>query len=99
MSTQYKPVDPDYHELISEVISRNKPIVIHYFGKGNTLESKKGAAKEILSNQNHEEFVAFKNGEKIRLDRIITFDGKPGPAYDEYDSFALACLDCTGGMD
>jgi hypothetical protein len=36
---------------------------------------------------------------KIRLDRIIVFNGKPGPAYDEYDSYALACLDCTGGMD
>ncbi len=25
--------------------------------------------------------------------------GKPGPAYDEYDAFALACLDCNVQSD
>jgi len=28
-----------------------------------------------------------------------TINGKPGPAYDEYDRYGLACLDCGGGMD
>jgi hypothetical protein len=34
---------------------------------------------------------------QIRIDRIITLFGKPGAAYDEYDSFANQCLACTGG--
>lgn len=36
------------------------------------------------------------NNEHIRIDRIITLFGKPGAAYDEYDAFANACLNCAG---
>jgi len=36
---------------------------------------------------------------KIRIDRIITVFGKPGPAYDEYEAYANQCLSCTGGYD
>jgi hypothetical protein len=38
-------------------------------------------------------------GEQVRLDRIITINGKPGPAFDEYDNYANACLSCQGGNE
>jgi len=38
-------------------------------------------------------------GEQVRLDCIITINGKPGPAFDEYDSYANACLSCQGGNE
>jgi hypothetical protein len=98
MKSQYLPVDPDFTEQIEKTISRNNPINVHYFEKGNEVESVKGLAKKI-ANSKKGEFIEFENGQKIRLDRIIVFDGKPGPVYDEYDSYALACLDCTGGMN
>jgi len=99
MATDYLPVNPDFEELFEQAVSDNRFVSIHYFGQENTVESEKGKLKHLLSNARHEEFVVFENGKQIRLDRIIVFDGKPGPAYDEYDSFALACLDCMGGMD
>jgi hypothetical protein len=98
MKSQYLPVDPDFTEQIEKTIPGNNPINVHYFEKGNEVETVKGLAKKITSNKNGE-FIVFESGQKIRLDRIVVFNGNPGPAYDEYDSYALACLDCMGGMD
>ncbi len=99
MNTKYLQVDLDFLEQIEKTISEKNSISVHYFEEENTLENAKGKIKEIETNKSSGEFLVFENGPKIRLDRIIVFNGKPGPAYDEYDSFALACLDCMGGMD
>ena len=98
MNSKYLQVDLDFLEQIEKTISGNNSISVHYFKMGDELETVKGLAKKIVSGKKGE-FIVFENGQKIRLDRIIVFNGKPGPAYDEYDSYALACLDCTGGMD
>lgn len=99
MNLKYIPVDPDYLEQIEQVISEENEVSVHYFEKDNILKKVTGKISEIYSNQNNEDFLVLKDKVKIRLDRIIVFNGKPGPAYDEYDSYALACLDCMGGMD
>ena len=44
-------------------------------------------------------FVVLDNDVAIRVDRIITLFGKPGAAYDEYNAYGNACMDCTGGYD
>ena len=44
-------------------------------------------------------FITLQPAARLRIDRIITLFGKPGAAYDEYDSFANQCLSCTGGYD
>jgi len=44
-------------------------------------------------------YLRFENGVQVRLDRIIVINGRPGPAFEEYEGYALACLDCSGGMD
>ncbi|MGM0621751.1 MAG: hypothetical protein ACQETJ_11945 [Bacteroidota bacterium] len=99
MSTRYLPVDPDYYEIVEKAISEEKVVAVHYFGDDNSIKSAKAKVKEIQTNSENEEFVKLDNGEQIRIDRIIVLGGKPGPAFDEYDAYALACLDCTGGMD
>jgi hypothetical protein len=99
MSTKYYPVDPDYHDMIHKEMSEKETAVINYFEDGNTLGNLSGKIKGIIADENHEEFVVLHSGKKIRIDRIIVLNGKPGPAYDEYDGYALACLDCMGGMD
>ena len=98
MEARYLPVHPDYYEIIEEAILKKSTASIHYFESGTTLRNAKGRIKEITVKPKQGEFVSLENGKKIRLDRIIVFNGKPGPAFDEYDSYALACLDCTGGM-
>lgn len=99
MSTRYMPVDPDYYEMIAGEQKKKETAVVHYFKDENVLGEEKAAIKGITKNSLNEEFVALNNGSSIRIDRIIVINGKPGPAYDEYDAYALACLDCMGGMD
>jgi hypothetical protein len=98
MKSQYLPVDPDFSEQFEKTIFGNNPMNIHYFEKGTEVKTVNGLAKKVVSEKKGK-FIVFENGQRIRFDRIIVFNGKPGPAYDEYDSYALACLDCMGGMD
>jgi hypothetical protein len=99
MNTRYMPVDPDYYEMIEKERTEKEISVIHYFKNEKSLGEEKGKIKGITTNHRNEDIVSLENGKGIRIDRIIVINGKPGPAYDEYDSYALACLDCMGGMD
>ncbi len=99
MNTRYMPVDPDYYEMIEKEKVEKDTAVIHYFKNKNSLGEEKSKIKGIQKNHRGEDFVTLINGKGVRFDRIIVVNGKPGPAYDEYDAYALACLDCMGGMD
>lgn len=99
MAKDYLPVDPDFYDIIEKEKLKKKIAVVNYFGENNSLEDAKGEIEGIVSSKNEEKFISFDTGKKVRLDRVITINGRPGPAYDEYDSYALACLDCQGGMD
>lgn len=99
MSSDYIRVNPDYYDIIEMEKSKSVLSIVNYFGSNGQLEDVKSKIIKIVTNENNEDHLLFENNEKIRLDRIITINGKPGPAFDEYDSYALACLDCTGGMD
>lgn len=92
------PIDPDFYDVIESIRNKNAPIKIHYFGKKNELCDAHGKIMGATINEKHEEHLVMNSGEQVRLDRIITLNGRPGPAYDEYDSYGLACLDCSGGM-
>ncbi len=95
----YRPVNPDFYEVITSEKQKNKISRIHYFMDGTQLGDLTGILKEIRITQNRAEYLVLENGLKARLDRIIVLNGIPGPAYDEYDDYASACLDCMGGMD
>ena len=43
--------------------------------------------------------MIFQNGNEVRVDRIIVYNGKPGPAFDEYQAFANECLSCKAGYE
>lgn len=99
MSTRYIPVDQDYHEMIEQERAKNATATVHFFTKENSLGEEKAKISGLTTNMRNEEFVSLENGKEIRIDRIIVINGKPGPAYDEYDSYALACLDCNVQTD
>lgn len=99
MNPRYLPVDPDYYEMIEKEKAEKDTAIIHFFKDDNSIGEAKGKVEEIIISERNEDFVSLEGGEGIRIDRIITLNGKPGPAYDEYDAYALACLDCMGGMD
>jgi hypothetical protein len=99
MDTRYTPVDPYFYEVIEKEKKARDNAIVNYFGQANNLEDARGKINMVITVNNHEMFLLMESGKKIRLDRIITINGKAGPAYDEYDSYANACLDCRGEPD
>ncbi|WP_016776574.1 hypothetical protein [Anaerophaga thermohalophila] len=96
--SKYLPVDPDFNDIIEELAKNKGELNVFFFLPENTLEQAKGEYKGIYKSEEGE-FLTLKNGEQVRLDRIITINGKPGPAFDEYDNYANACLSCQGGNE
>ncbi|MEH0158676.1 hypothetical protein V6R21_31865 [Limibacter armeniacum] len=101
MSTMYKesylPVDHDFREQVIALATQKKHIKVFYFDPDNNLEDAKGSIIDMVTNNNGEH--ALIGGKEVRLDKIIALDGKPGPSYDEYDSYGNACMNCNLGYD
>ncbi|WP_291857320.1 hypothetical protein [Marinilabilia sp.] len=96
--SKYLQVDPDFYEILEATVHKNDVQNVFFFLPDNTLGQVKGKYNGL--NKNSEgEFVTLKNGEFARLDRIITINGKPGPAFDEYDNYSNECLSCKAGYD
>ena len=99
MYKEYSPIDPDFYDILEKEISKKSISVVNYFGPDKEIEDVKGNLKEVFFIKHYESFLVFETDERVRLDRLITINGIPGPAYDEYDSYALACLECSAGME
>ena len=95
----FLPVDPEYTEIIQELGASGQELHVHFFNAQNRVVEVRGPFAGLTLNDTGEEFVVLGDRPQVRTDRIIAVNGRPGPAYDEYDSYALACLDCMGGMD
>jgi hypothetical protein len=93
MKNDYMPVAHHFYGIIDREKNKDIEAVVHYFGEGNELEGSRGKIGEIVREKNGE-FLPVNSGDKVRLDRIITINGKPGPAFDEYDNYANECMDC-----
>ena len=94
----FTPVAFEYYEILEEHQQKQTDAVIHYFKGEKEIESATGKILEILK-QEDGDFILLSSDEKVRLDKIITIYGRPGPAFDLYDSYGNSCMDCMGGMD
>lgn len=100
MKTAYKHIDPDYFELFEESIGSNNSRVIYFdLTDEPILKEAKGNIKYIERKEDLGYYIIFQNNDWVRADRIVVFNGKPGPAYDEYDAYGLAPLTCKAGYD
>jgi len=98
MKPKYMPVDPDYIDLFNKQAKKEEVKVVYFaFSNEPELLESKGKVLKIENITNEGEHLAMENGDKVRLDRVVVINGKPGPAYDEYDSYALAPLTCQAG--
>lgn len=94
--SSYLPVAWEYREsILAQIQSGNKGKVF-YFANQHKVEETAGILLKLLSEKSGD-FILMDNGDKIRIDRIITLFGKIGAAYQEYDAYASACMDCSGG--
>lgn len=98
-SPAYLPVDWVYREVIEEQIKISGTGKIFYFCKEEGICSAEGKIVKMEEIPGKGIFIHLDPRHMIRIDRIITLFGKPGAAYDEYDSYANACMDCMGGHE
>lgn len=98
MQPTYLPIDLSFFDFFEKEILKKKTRVV-YFGEGTILEEVSGKIESIVNNSGNEYFMKFETGEEVRVDRIIVYNGKPGPAFDEYDAYALECLSCKAGYE
>ena len=96
-NNSYLPVAWEYRELIEEQIHKRTSGKIFYFANENTVDEIQGSISEITDEKGQGVFILMNSLLRIRVDRIITFFGKIGPAYEEYNAYADACMDCSGG--
>ena len=99
LNDSYLPVAWEYREIVEEAIKTARKGKIFFFNKGQQVDEVKGKIVGLEEEKSAGVFLVLNTGAKVRLDRIITVFGKVGAAYDEYDSYANACLDCMGGYD
>lgn len=99
----YLPVAWEYRETVEEEIKKQTVGKIFFFDDTNQLEQIEGNILALLEEKGKGVFIRVKDANvasaseyHVRLDRIITLFGKVGAAYDEYDAFANACMDCKG---
>ena len=98
MQPLYLPIDPDFYELF-EKEKENDSTKVVYFGEGTNLEEINSKIDKIENRNGNAYFMIFQNGNEVRVDRIIVYNGKPGPAFDEYQAFANECLSCKAGYE
>jgi hypothetical protein len=99
MNTTYSPIPYDCREVIEEAIARKAQGKVFYFGTSGEVCSEEGTVLALEAVAGLGEFIVLEPEARVRIDRIITLFGKPGAAYDEYDAYANACLDCKGGYE
>ena len=98
MKPKYLPVDPDYIDLFKKEMQKGVAKVIYFeFSNDPELEESRGIINKIDTIKGEGEHFFMENGDTVRLDRVVVINGKPGPAYDEYDAYALAPLTCQAG--
>lgn len=98
METSYTPVQYVYREIIDEEIAKHTTGKVFYFDQQGALEVAEGRIVKV-EERNAGIFILMDSEVEIRVDRIITLFGRPAAAFDEYDAYANACMNCTGGDD
>ncbi|MEJ6980202.1 hypothetical protein WG906_07055 [Pedobacter sp. P351] len=97
METSYLPVQWVYREIVEEEIAKETNGTIFYFNDEDVIRDSKGRIVKLEDISGEGVFIKLDSGESIRIDRVITLYGKPGAAYEDYNYYANACLDCMGG--
>jgi len=99
VETSYTPVQYVFREMITEELEKRTVGRIFYFGTEELISCLDGTITVLKEINGQGLFIELDSGKEIRIDRIITLFGKPGPAYDEYDAYSNVCLSCTGGYE
>ena len=98
MDTAFTPVAYEYREVIQDEITKNTTGKIFFWSDDSKVDEAIGKIITLEDVPGKGMVIFLDSGATVRIDRIITLYGKPGAAFDEYDSFANQCLSCTAGV-
>ncbi len=92
---KYPGVDPDFIESIILLIESKRCGTINFFDDKYKLQGHEGHLLNINKTATGTYLEIGKTEHyRIRIDKIVTILGRPGPSYDAYDRFAHVCLTC-----
>ncbi|MEL6942080.1 MAG: hypothetical protein AAFO82_05375 [Bacteroidota bacterium] len=74
-SNDYQPISCDFYDLLEESVTLKKKSIIHFY---NTDYQEEQIVSRIINlfTKQKEEFLELENGQLIRLDQLISVDGK-----------------------
>lgn len=99
IESSYTPVQYCYREVIEDEITTQRTGKVFYFNTKGELDCVEGAVVALTEQTGMGLFITLSPEATVRIDRIITLFGKPGAAYDEYNAYANACMECNYGED
>jgi Rho-binding antiterminator len=74
--TDYKPINCSYYDELEAIATLKKKVRVEYFEEKTPVKVSQVGIINLFT-RNKEEFVVLSNGLTIRLDRLISVDGKP----------------------
>ncbi len=78
MEKKYVPINCDFYDEIELRALRGSSCTIVFYSEDETEKTIEGVIKNVFA-KNKEEFLETKSGMLIRLDRLISIDGKKVP--------------------
>jgi hypothetical protein len=94
----YTPVPYDFREVLDEQMKKDASGKVFFWSDEDKVDEQVGRIVRLEEREGEGEFAIFDHGAWVRIDRIITLFGKPGPGFEAYDAFANQCLACTAGV-
>ncbi|GAA4411926.1 hypothetical protein GCM10023187_38410 [Nibrella viscosa] len=88
-TTTYKPIDPGFYEEIKSAVAQRKLVRMEYLTDLHEYIRADALLKRIYT-EDDAEYIELASGATIRLDKIVSIDGKLSPDYPGYENFACS---------
>ena len=76
MENKYVPISCSYYDELEILAMRKQACTVEYLADDQSAIGRHGVIADVFSKEK-QEFLKLDNGEVIRLDRLISVDGKP----------------------
>jgi Rho-binding antiterminator len=86
----YKPIDVSFHDQLKATVTQRIYSKIQYKTDLEEFITISSLIKNIIV-ENGEEFIVLLDGEKIRLDRIVSLNGTVAPGYKDFMDLSCDC--------
>ncbi len=85
----YKPIDSGFYEEIKLAAAQRKLVRMEYLTDLHEYIRTDALLKRMYT-EDDAEFIELASGATVRLDRIVSIDGKLSPDYPGYENFACS---------